>query len=107
MSESDVKKCPTCWISRNLWHRIAVCALITRIIQAVFILLIFTLAHERPAPLWLYYVSYNIGLLIFPLGYGPILTGFYAMLTGIVSMFFIIYLIGEIINRLKKRRNES
>ena len=85
--------------------RIALYILLTVVIQAICWFFILNLSIENPQRIVFYYISYNIGLLIFPLGYGIILTGLFGWVTGIISMFFITYLIGETANKLVSRRN--
>jgi len=87
----------------NVWHRIAVYTLMTAVIEGLFIWKLFSYGHEFP-PSWIYWIVQNVGLVLFPLEEGPPSTGFFALLTGIICMFFIISAIGETINWLSKRR---
>ena len=89
----------------NLWQRIGIYALMTGFIEGLLIWQIFSYEYES-APLWLYYISYNVGLMIFPLGYGHLLTGLCGMVTGITCMFLVIAATGEAVNWLKPKKDE-
>ena len=88
----------------NVWHRILTYALVTAVIEGFFIWRLFSYGSEFP-PLWIYWIVMNVGLIIFnPLESGPPPTGFFALITGTVSMFLMIYVICETIIWLRKKR---
>jgi hypothetical protein len=95
------------WLVKSLGRRIIVYTLITIVIQATCVWLIFALAHEQPAPKWLFYVLYNVYMLVNPMLYGPTPTWFFALIIGTLFMFVIVSVVGEAINWLIRRKSQS
>lgn len=86
--------------------RVTIYIIATAVVQTICWLFILWLSIENLQRSIFYYISYNIGLLIFPLGYGITLAGLFGWITGIISMFFIVYLIGEVASEMAKRRDK-
>jgi len=84
-------------------YRIAVYALVTAIVEGIFIWGLFTYADASKLTIW-FILAENFGMLLFPPYQGPILTGFLALITGIICWFLIITATGETVIWLRKRK---
>ncbi len=86
--------------------RVALYILLTIAIQAFCWFFILKLPIKDPQRIIFYYISYNIGFLIFNPFHGLLITGFFAWITGIISMFLFITAIGETIIWLRRKREK-
>jgi hypothetical protein len=82
-------------------YRIAVYALVTAIVEGIFIWGLFTYAEANKLTIW-FILAENCGMLLFPPYQGPPPTEFFALITGIACWLLIITAIGETINWLRK-----
>lgn len=98
------------WIAHNIivtlmrgLYRIAVYALVTAIVEGIFIWGLFTYAEANKLTIW-FVLAENFGMLLFLPYQGPPSTGFFALIIGIICWFLIITAIGETINWLGKEK---
>lgn len=84
-------------------YRVAICALVTAIVEGILIWGLFTYAESDRLTIW-FVPAENFGMVLFLPYQGPPSTGVFALLTGIVCWFFIVAGLGETINWLRKRK---